>query len=126
MTHRDVCSEQTVFIGDLGKDENVPLFRLLLGQSLRKVGFTEVLDRQQADIVLSGTMEVRGGRGGWFSERKLTLIYTTINVETAQGLVWMIDSQPERGKVGDQFVMRAEDVANRLLQVCLQRWKENK
>jgi hypothetical protein len=124
--HRDVCSEQTVFVGDLGKDENVALFRILLGQSLRKFGFTVVLDRQQADITLSGVMEVRSGRGGWFSERKLTLVYTTINAETAQGLVWTIDSQPERGKIGDQFVMRAEEVTNSLLQACLQRWKENK
>ena len=126
ISNQDICSERTVFVGELGKDENVPRFRLLLEKSLRELGFTVVPDRQQADIVLSGAMDVRVGRAGMFGERKLTLVYATVNVETAQGFVWTVDSSPKRGQRGDHLAIRAGEVADSLLQACRQRWAKNK
>src|SRR5208282_4831714 len=48
ISHQDACSERTVFVGEMGNDEDVPRFRILLEKSLREEGFTVVPDRQQA------------------------------------------------------------------------------
>ena len=80
-------------------------------------------DRQQADIALSGAMDVRNSRAGMFGERKLTLVYATVNVETSQGIVWTVDAKPGHGK-GDHVANRAKQVAAGVLQGCQKRWKE--
>jgi hypothetical protein len=125
ISHQDACSERTVFVGDLGKDENTPRFRLLLEKSLRELGFTVVPDRQQADMALSGVMDVRGGRAGTFGERRLTLVYATVNVETSGGIVWTVNASPKRGQRGDHVAIRAREVAESVLRACRQRWPEN-
>ena len=121
--HQDACSERTVFVGDMGNDENVPRFRILLEKSLREEGFTVLPDRQQADITLSGVMSVGHSRAGMFGEIKTTQVYTTLNVETSQGLVHTIDISATHGR-GDHVAIRAQQVAEVLLQACRQRWKE--
>ena len=117
-----LCAERTVFVGGLGNDENEPRFRLLLEQSLRESGFSVVRSREKADLIISGILKVERRRVGLFGERLVKPVFATINVETAQRVIWTIDSPPPRGS-GDHLAIQARKVANEVVEACGRRWK---